>query len=84
MKGFCILIHSMIHKSLKIFAKTTILHTENKITWVSFHLQSHPAVIEAGKKALDQHGAGLSSVRFICGTQVSSPCDLKRTGVTEL
>ena len=33
--------------------------------------QSHPAVIEAGKKALDTHGAGLSSVRFICGTMVS-------------
>lgn len=31
-------------------------------------LSSHPAVIEAGKKALDTHGAGLSSVRFICGT----------------
>ena len=33
-------------------------------------MQSHPAVIEAGKKALDEYGAGLSSVRFICGTQV--------------
>ncbi|KAH3882597.1 2-amino-3-ketobutyrate coenzyme A ligase, mitochondrial-like [Dreissena polymorpha] len=32
-------------------------------------LSSHPEVIEAGKKALDSHGAGLSSVRFICGTQ---------------
>ncbi|CAL1535991.1 unnamed protein product [Lymnaea stagnalis] len=32
-------------------------------------LSSHPEVIEAGKKALDTHGAGLSSVRFICGTQ---------------
>jgi len=32
-------------------------------------LSSHPAVVEAGKKALDTHGAGLSSVRFICGTQ---------------
>lgn len=31
-------------------------------------LSSHPAVIEAGKKALETHGAGLSSVRFICGT----------------
>ena len=28
-------------------------------------------MIEAGKKALDTHGAGLSSVRFICGTMVS-------------
>ncbi|KAK0043970.1 2-amino-3-ketobutyrate coenzyme A ligase mitochondrial, partial [Biomphalaria pfeifferi] len=32
-------------------------------------LSSHPEVIDAGKKALDTHGAGLSSVRFICGTQ---------------
>ncbi|RUS77934.1 hypothetical protein EGW08_014308 [Elysia chlorotica] len=32
-------------------------------------LSSHPLVVEAGKKALDSHGAGLSSVRFICGTQ---------------
>lgn len=32
-------------------------------------LSSHPDVIEASKKALDTHGAGLSSVRFICGTQ---------------
>jgi glycine C-acetyltransferase len=32
-------------------------------------LSSHPAVIEAGKRVLDSHGAGLSSVRFICGTQ---------------
>jgi len=32
-------------------------------------LSSNPKVIEAGKRALDTHGAGLSSVRFICGTQ---------------
>ncbi|MEM9722943.1 MAG: glycine C-acetyltransferase [Bacteroidota bacterium] len=32
-------------------------------------LSSHPRVIEAAKKALDSHGFGLSSVRFICGTQ---------------
>lgn len=31
--------------------------------------QSHPDVIEAGIRALKTHGAGLSSVRFICGTQ---------------
>ena len=31
-------------------------------------LSSHPEVIAAGKEALDSHGAGLSSVRFICGT----------------
>ncbi len=32
-------------------------------------LSSHPAVIEGAKKALDSHGYGMSSVRFICGTQ---------------
>ena len=32
-------------------------------------LSSHPEVIEAAKNALDTHGYGMSSVRFICGTQ---------------
>jgi glycine C-acetyltransferase len=32
-------------------------------------LSSHPAVLSAAKSALDSHGFGLSSVRFICGTQ---------------
>ncbi len=32
-------------------------------------LSSHPQVIEAAKKAIDTHGFGMSSVRFICGTQ---------------
>lgn len=32
-------------------------------------LSSHQEVIDASKNALDSHGAGLSSVRFICGTQ---------------
>jgi glycine C-acetyltransferase len=32
-------------------------------------LSSHPRVIEAAKKAIDAHGYGMSSVRFICGTQ---------------
>lgn len=31
-------------------------------------LSNHPAVIEAGKQALDIYGAGTASVRFICGT----------------
>lgn len=37
-------------------------------------LSSHPDVIEAAHRALTSHGFGLSSVRFICGTQ-----DLHRT-----
>lgn len=32
-------------------------------------LSSHPRVLEAAHRALDTHGYGLSSVRFICGTQ---------------
>lgn len=32
-------------------------------------LSSHPAVIQAAKDAMDSHGFGMSSVRFICGTQ---------------
>tara|TARA_B100001758_G_C18391720_1_gene603338 strand:- start:110 stop:1294 length:1185 start_codon:yes stop_codon:yes gene_type:complete len=32
-------------------------------------LSSHPEIINAAKKALDTHGFGMSSVRFICGTQ---------------
>ena len=32
-------------------------------------LSDHPLLIEEAKKALDQYGYGLSSVRFICGTQ---------------
>ncbi|WP_299777322.1 glycine C-acetyltransferase [uncultured Formosa sp.] len=32
-------------------------------------LSAHPDVIKAGKDAIDSHGYGLSSVRFICGTQ---------------
>ncbi len=37
-------------------------------------LASHPEVVAAAHRALDSHGYGLSSVRFICGTQ-----DLHRT-----
>lgn len=32
-------------------------------------LSNHPRLIEAAKKTLDTHGFGMSSVRFICGTQ---------------
>jgi len=32
-------------------------------------LSSHPEVLKAAKAALDTHGYGMSSVRFICGTQ---------------
>ncbi len=32
-------------------------------------LSSHPRLVEAAKRAVDSHGFGMSSVRFICGTQ---------------
>jgi glycine C-acetyltransferase len=32
-------------------------------------LSSHPKVVEAAKNAIDHRGYGMSSVRFICGTQ---------------
>lgn len=32
-------------------------------------LSNHPAVLDAARRSLDQWGYGLSSVRFICGTQ---------------
>src|SRR2546423_8695221 len=32
-------------------------------------LSSHPKVVEAAHKAIETHGYGMSSVRFICGTQ---------------
>lgn len=32
-------------------------------------LSSHPSILNAAKAAIDSHGFGLSSVRFICGTQ---------------
>ena len=42
-------------------------------------LSSHPAVVDAAHAALRSHGYGLSSVRFICGTQ-----DLHKTLETRL
>ncbi len=32
-------------------------------------LSNHPRVLDAAKRAIDSHGFGMSSVRFICGTQ---------------
>uniref|UniRef100_UPI0040482830 aminotransferase class I/II-fold pyridoxal phosphate-dependent enzyme n=1 Tax=Yoonia sp. TaxID=2212373 RepID=UPI0040482830 len=32
-------------------------------------LANHPALISAAKQAMDDHGYGMASVRFICGTQ---------------
>ena len=49
--------------------------TVNGVTVLNFcsnnylGLSSHPEVIQAAKDTLDSHGFGMSSVRFICGTQ---------------
>ncbi len=45
--------------------KTVLNFCANNYLGVS----SHPKVIEAAHKAIDSHGYGMSSVRFICGTQ---------------
>ena len=42
-------------------------------------LASHPDVIQAAKDAMDSHGYGMASVRFICGTQ-----DLHKTLETKI
>ncbi|EME31003.1 glycine C-acetyltransferase [Galdieria sulphuraria] len=36
---------------------------------LNFCLANHPKVLESAKLALDSHGFGMASVRFICGTQ---------------
>ena len=50
---------------VKVAGKDVIIFCANNYLGLS----SHPAVIEGAKKALDTHGFGMSSVRFICGTQ---------------
>ena len=53
-------------------AEVTISTGENVVIMCANNylgLSSHPDVIQASKDALDSHGFGMSSVRFICGTQ---------------
>lgn len=50
---------------VKVNGKDVIIFCANNYLGLS----SHPNVIAAAKKALDSHGYGMSSVRFICGTQ---------------
>ncbi len=51
------------------------IQTNNGVDVINFcannylGLSSHPKVIQAAKDAIDSHGYGMSSVRFICGTQ---------------
>ncbi|MGZ3898766.1 MAG: glycine C-acetyltransferase, partial [Bacteroidia bacterium] len=51
--------------SVKVNGKDVIIFCSNNYLGLS----SHPKVIEGAKKTLDSHGYGMSSVRFICGTQ---------------
>lgn len=50
---------------VKVNNKESIIFCANNYLGLS----SHPAVIEGAKRTLDTHGYGMSSVRFICGTQ---------------
>ncbi len=50
---------------VKVNGKDVVIFCANNYLGLS----SHPKVIEGAKKALDTHGFGMSSVRFICGTQ---------------
>jgi glycine C-acetyltransferase len=53
-------------------AEITVQGGKNVLNFCSNNylgLSSHPKVVEAAKAALDSHGFGMSSVRFICGTQ---------------
>ncbi len=50
---------------VKVNEKDVIIFCANNYLGLS----SHPKVIEAAHKTLDRHGYGMSSVRFICGTQ---------------
>ncbi|MBQ0117899.1 MAG: glycine C-acetyltransferase [Flavobacterium sp.] len=53
-------------------AEITIASGETVINFCANNylgLSSHPEVVQAAKDAMDSHGFGMSSVRFICGTQ---------------
>jgi glycine C-acetyltransferase len=50
---------------VKVNGKEVIIFCANNYLGLS----SHPRVVEAAHKTLDTHGYGMSSVRFICGTQ---------------
>jgi glycine C-acetyltransferase len=58
-------ITSPMDAEVKVNGKDVIIFCGNNYLGLS----SHPKVIEGAKKALDTHGFGMSSVRFICGTQ---------------
>jgi len=63
------------HERIIIGTQSTVISTTKNKDVVNFcannylGLSADPEVINAGKQYLDSHGFGLSSVRFICGTQ---------------
>jgi len=59
------IITTPMEASVKVNGKDVIIFCANNYLGLS----SHPKVLDAAKKALDTHGFGMSSVRFICGTQ---------------
>ena len=71
------IVENGIYKSERIItspqgAEITIATGEKVLNFCSNNylgLSSHPEVVQAAKDTLDSHGFGMSSVRFICGTQ---------------
>ncbi len=59
------IITSPMDAAVQVNGKEVIIFCANNYLGLS----SHPKVIDGAKKALDTHGFGMSSVRFICGTQ---------------
>lgn len=59
------IITSPMDAAVQVNGKEVIIFCANNYLGLS----SHPKVIEGAKNALDTHGFGMSSVRFICGTQ---------------
>jgi glycine C-acetyltransferase len=59
------IIASPQHAHIQVAGKEVVNFCANNYLGLS----SHPAVIAAARAALDERGYGLSSVRFICGTQ---------------
>jgi len=65
-----------LYKSERIIVspQSAVIHLEDGKEVLNFcannylGLSNHPQLIEAAKEALDSHGFGMSSVRFICGT----------------
>lgn len=50
---------------VKVDGKDTVMLASNNY----LGLANHPRVLQAARKGLDEHGFGMASVRFICGTQ---------------